>query len=92
MVIENKDNIDIIINMEDKVVHSADLSPDGEISFDQVVQVARDEFGLPSGPYIEYEVFYDKAIARPENGRLYAGQSVKIQDGTIFNVTYTDKS
>ena len=92
MVIEDKDTIDIIINMEEKVVHSGDLSPDGEITFDQVVGVARDEGGLPSGPYIEYEVYYDNAISRPPDGRLYPGRGVKIQDGTIFNVTYTDKS
>ena len=92
MVIEDKDTVDIIINMEEKVFNIGDLSPDGEITFDQVVGVARDECGLPSGPFIEYEVYYDNAIARPENGRLSSGQSVKIQDGTVFNVTYTDKS
>ena len=92
MVTEDKHTINIIINMEEKVVDSDDLSPDGEITVDQVVGVAQDECGLPAGPYIVYEVYYDNAIARPQNGRLYPGQGVKIQDGTTFNVTYTDKS
>ena len=92
MVIEHKKKFDIIINMEEKVVNSGDLSPDGEISFEQVVELACGEGGLPSGPNIEYEIYYDNAIARPPNGRLYPDQSVKIQDGTSFNVTYTDKS
>ena len=92
MVIEDKKKIDIIINMEEKAVNSDDLSQDGEITFEQVVELASSEGGLPSGPNIEYEVYYDNAIARPPNGRLHPGRSVKIQDGTSFNVTYTDKS
>ena len=92
MVTENKEQFDIVINMKDKVVHAGDLSGDGEISFEQVVKLAYEEGGLPSGKDIEFEVYYENARGRPPSGRLYEGKSVKIQDGTSFNVTYTDKS
>lgn len=78
--------------MKQKAIDTATLTRDGEITFDQVVEIARADGGLPSGEYIEYEIYYDNAIARPQNGRLFEGKSVKIQDGTSFNVTYTDKS
>ena len=92
MVTEDKDTVDIIVNMQEKVVQTDALTPDGEISFDQVVGLASEEGGLPSGPYIEYEVFFEKGLGRPGEGRLYPDKRVKIQDGTVFNVTYTDKS
>ena len=92
MAIEDKEKFDLIINMVQKVVNSDNLSQDGGILFEQVVELASEEGGLPSGPNIEYEVYYDSAIGRPPDGRLYPGQSVKIQDGTSFNVTFTDKS
>ena len=92
MVIKDKDTIDIVVNMEEKTVDSGDLSPDAEITFDQVVGLASEGGSLPSGPYIEYEVFYEKALSRPREGRLYPDNGVKIQDGTVFNVTYTDKA
>ena len=92
MVLEDKDIISIIVNMAEKAVNVDDLSRDGEISFDQVLGLAREDDEIPSGPYIEYEIFYDNAISRPPDGRLYEDKSVKIQNGTSFNVTYTDKS
>ena len=92
MGVEDKDTIDIIINMQEKVVRTEDLTKDAEISFDQVVGLASEGGGLPSGAYIEYEVFYENALGRPQEGRLYSDKGVKIQDGTVFNVTYTDKS
>ena len=92
MVIEDKDTINIIVNMAEKVVNVDDLSSDGQISFDQVLELAREVDEIPSGPYIEYEIYYDNAISRPPDARLYPEKSVKIQNGTSFNVTYTDKS
>lgn len=88
----DKETIDIIVNMEKRAIGLDILSPDQEISFDQVVALATEEGRLPTGPYIEYEVLYENAIARPQDGVLRQGKSVKVQDGTIFNVTFTDKS
>ena len=65
MVTEDKDTFDIIVNMQEKVVQADALTPDGEISFDQVVVLASEGGGLPSGPYIEYEVFFENGLGRP---------------------------
>ena len=66
MSIDGKKTIDIIVNMEPKAIDTATLTRDGEISFDQVVDIARTDGGLPSGEFIEYEIYYDNAIARPQ--------------------------
>ena len=87
---QDKDTITIIVNGREKVVSSSELSPDGELSFDQVVRLAFDP--PPSGPGIVFTVSYRNGAGRPPDGRLVAGKSVKIQDGTVFNVSFTDKS
>lgn len=87
---EDKDTILLIVNGREKTVPSKELSPDGELSFDQVVRIAFDP--PPSGPNIVITVTYRNGAGRPPEGRLKVGESVKVQDGTIFNVTPTDKS
>ena len=88
----NKDSIQIIVNLKPVDLNKDDLTPDGEISFDKVVALASEAGNWPTGPFIEYEVFYEDAIARPSDGQLFQGEDVKVQQGTIFNVTYTDRS
>ena len=89
-MVEDKDKVTIVVNAREKVVASEELSPDGELSFDQVVGLAYDP--VPSGQYIEFTMSYRNSLGRPPDGRLFVGQSVKIQNGTVFNVTYTDRS
>jgi len=74
----------IIVNGQQKTV-TAD-----ELSFDQIVDLAFD----PSqrGPQIEFTVDYRKGDDKKPKGSLVQGQTVKIKDGMIFNVTRTDKS
>ena len=92
-MVEKKDTITIVVNARQKVVSVKELPPDGEISFDQVIELASDTPGwLKPGPNIEYTVSYREAIARPPDNDLLEGQTVKIQDGTIFIATSTDKS
>ena len=81
---ENKDMVKIIVNGREKVVSSS------ELSFEQLVELAFDS--PPSGPNIVFTVSFFNGAGRPPEGRLVAGQSVKIHDGTVFNVSYTDKS
>ena len=81
---EDKDRVTIAVNGREKVVAS------GEISYDSVVGLAFDP--LPSGPNIMFTVSYRNGAGRPPEGRLLPGQNVKIQDGTVFNASYTDKS
>ena len=87
---EAKNTITIIVNGREKTVTASELSLNGELSFDQVVRIAFDP--PPSGPNIIITVTYRNGAGRPLEGRLKAGESVKVQDGTIFNVTPTDKS
>ena len=87
---EDKEKITIVVNGREKVVPSSSMSPNGELSFDEVVKLAFDP--PPSGPDIVFTMSYRNGAGRPPDGRLVAGQSVKVQDGTVFNVSYTDRS
>ena len=87
---EDKDTITIVVNGREKAVAISELTTNGELSFDKVVRIAFDP--PPSGPNIIITVTYRNSAGRPRDGRLSSGQNVKVQDGTIFNVTPTDKS
>ena len=88
--IQSRDRVPIIVNGRRKIISSSMLSRDGEISFDEVVRLAFDP--PPSGPDIVFTVSYRNGAGRRPDGRLDVGQSVKIQEGTVFNVSFTDKS
>jgi hypothetical protein len=61
-----------------------------ELSFAQIVALAFEK--PPSGPNILFTVTYRRGEGNKPEGTLVEGQSVKIKDGMIFNVTATDKS
>jgi len=61
-----------------------------EISFNQVVELA---FGSVSpNPNIVYTVTYKRGEGSKPEGSMEKGDTVKVKDGMIFNVTQTDKS
>lgn len=62
---------------------------DHHVDFAQVVALADD---LPKGENITYSITYQNADQKPESGVLAEGGKVKVQDGTKFDVTATDKS
>jgi hypothetical protein len=72
----------IIINGREKVVVAK------EISFAEIVSLA----GLPTGPNIVFTVTYRRGEGHKPEGTMVEGETVKVKDGTIFNVTATDKS
>jgi hypothetical protein len=77
-------DVDIIVNAELKVV------PAPRISFHQVLLLA---FPNPlQGPNIKTTITYRKGPSANEKGSLIEGQSVKIRNRMIFDVTQTDKS
>jgi hypothetical protein len=81
---DREKRVTIIINGRRKVVREKDLS------FEEVIALTDN---LPAGPNYEYTVTYQRAAGpRPEGSLVAGGKSVKIKDGTIFNVTATDKS
>ncbi len=73
----------IIVNGREKKVTTK------ELSFDQVVALAFNP--PPTGPNIVITVTFRNAEDQ-KSGTLTKGQTVTIKDGTIFNVTATDKS
>ena len=79
-----KDKIKIIVNARERTVTS------DELSYEEVVRLAFDP--IPSGPNIEITVSFRNGAGRPRDGKLYPGEKVKIQEGTVFVVTPTDKS
>ena len=74
----------IIINGQEKTVEEE------ELTFDKVVALAFDN--PPTGKFICFTITYRRAGGRKPEGTLAEGESVKVKDGTIFNVTATDKS
>jgi hypothetical protein len=73
----------IVVNGAEKAVR------DRTLTFNQVVALAD---GLPAGPNVTYTVAYRKADQPRKEGTLGEGESVKIKDRTVFDVTATDKS
>lgn len=74
----------IIVNARQKVVTERFLS------FAQVVALAFDN--PPTGPNIMFTITYRNGPPKNPEGSLLEGQSVKIKDKMVFNVTPTDKS
>ena len=74
----------IIVNGRSKAVLT------DELTFDEVVKLAFDS--PPTGADVMFTVTYRNGGGRPLEGSLVRGGLVKVQDGTVFNVTATDKS
>ncbi|MFV0387696.1 MAG: multiubiquitin domain-containing protein [Pyrinomonadaceae bacterium] len=73
----------IIVNAREKLFKGS------EISFNQVVELA---FGTVStNPNIVYSVTYKRGQGNKE-GSMDKGDTVKVKEGMIFDVTQTDKS
>jgi hypothetical protein len=82
---ETKD-ITIIVNGRQRTV-----AKNSELTVTQVVALAFDN--PPSGENVEFTITYRKGgnENRPE-GSMSGNDTVKIKEGTVFNVTATDKS
>ena len=74
----------IIVNGQKKVVTTR------TVTFDEIVKLAFPN--PPSGANILYTVSYEDGPRKNPQGSLKEGQSVKVKNGMIFNVTATDKS
>lgn len=75
----------IYVNSRPVQVHAKD-----ELTFDEVVALA---FPNPEkGPNIVYTVTYRRGEGNKPQGTLVQGESVKVKDGMILDVTRTDKS
>ena len=74
----------IIVNGQKKVVTTR------TVTFDEIVKLAFP--APPAGSNILYTVSYEDGPRVNPQGSLKEGQTVKVKDGMIFNVTATDKS
>ena len=74
----------IIVNTREKVVTQK------ELTFAQIVALAFDP--VPAGPNIVITVTFRRGHGDKPEGTLVEGETVKIKDGMIFNVSATDKS
>ena len=74
----------IVVNARQKVVTKK------ELSFDEIIALAFDT--PPTGQNIVFTVTYRRGEGNKPEGSLYDGESVKIKEGMIFNVSATDKS
>ncbi len=81
---EAHESVAIIVNTVEKPVTTK------ELSFTQVVALAFDP--VPSGPNWVFTITYRRGEGNKPEGTLTAGETVKVKDGMIFNVTATDKS
>jgi len=82
---EKKKKVSIIVN-----TRPHDWDKKEEISFEEVVTLA---FGSYSeDPNVVYTVTYKRGEDRKKEGSLVKGESVKVKNGMIFNVTQTNKS
>ena len=61
-----------------------------ELSFDELVALAFDD--PARGSQIVFTITFREAGGRIPEGELDEGQRLKVQDGTIINVTRTDQS
>ena len=77
--------VTIIVNGEPKIVEK------DEISFQEIVNLAYDG-NPPQGGNWVFTVTYRRGHGQKPEGSLIEGQTVKVKDGMIFNVTATDKS
>ena len=76
--------VTIIVNGRSKEVTTE------EISFDELVDLAFDD--PERGPQIVFTITFRNAGGRIEEGELDEGYQIKVQDGTVVNVTRTDQS
>jgi len=72
----------IIVNGRKKEVSTKTLS------FDQVVALAFNP--VPVGPTVQFSVTYRKGPRKNHEGTLTEGETVRIKDGMVFDVTETN--
>jgi hypothetical protein len=74
----------IVVNAKKKLVYKR------ELSYLDVVALAFEN--PPNGENVIITITYRHAAGNKHQGILLPGQTVKIKNGTVFNVTATDKS
>jgi len=76
--------VTVVVNGRQKVVSKETLT------FMEVVQLAFDS--PPTGPNILFTITFRRGQGEKPEGTLIEGDTLKVKDGMIINVTATDKS
>lgn len=76
--------VTIIVNSREKTVSEK------ELTYSEIVALAFDN--PPTGPLVYFTITYRRGHGNKPEGTLSEGESVKVKDGMIFDVTATDKS
>jgi len=74
---------EIIVNARPRTVTGS------TVTFEQVVQLA---YPGAQDPNVAFDVTYHKAASTPPAGQLGPGGSIRVKNGTVFNVTRTVQS
>ena len=82
---EKEKQVTIVVNGRQKRWPKND-----DISFDEVVRLAFDN--PPTGDDVQFTVQFTRGNGNKPSGTLLEGQSVKVKDGMIFDVTPTNRS
>ena len=80
----NDKSVMIIVNGRQRKVTTE------EVTFDELVDLAFDD--PKRGPQIVFTITFRNAAGRIKEGELDEGHRLKVQEGTIVNVTRTDQS
>jgi hypothetical protein len=75
---------DIVVRARPRKVTSTNLT------FDEVVSLAYDQ--VPVGPNIVFTVSYRHGPKANQKGTMISGSVVKIKEGMVFDVSFTDRS
>ncbi|WP_447985443.1 multiubiquitin domain-containing protein [Nitrospira sp. Nam74] len=84
MKADHEKEFNIIVNGRPKVMTGK------ELSYAQIVGLAFDN--PPTGENVAFTITYRKGEGNKPEGTLVEGETVKIKEGMIFNVTTTNKS
>jgi hypothetical protein len=81
---DDKHEFNITVNTRPTTVTSK------ELTFDEVLALAFDP--VPTGENWEFTVAYRRGHGNKPDGTLSSGETLKVKDGMIVDVTATDKS
>lgn len=81
----NEKTVSIIVNGRPK-----EVDKNADLTYEQIVALAFPN--PPTGQNVQFTVQYTRGQGNKPSGVLIEGQSVKVKDGMVFDVTATNRS
>lgn len=81
----NEKTVTIIVNGRSK-----EVDKNADLTYEQIVALAFPN--PPTGQNVQFTVQYTRGQGNKPSGVLIEGQSVKVKDGMVFDVTATNRS